>query len=160
MLVAWQPGPPPAKTAAAVKKCKCTFEYIATNEDELTIKVDDIITILKQEEEGWWEGEFNGKRGVFPNNFVEELPADATEDLAAGGNTEEEDAASQLTVKAKKVHGIGLGNIFGAGGMPMLKKSCGYRSMAYPAQLSLHPPPKKTTPPTRTRPCCLLNRLP
>ena len=25
--------------------------------------------------QGWWEGKLNGKTGVFPNNFVEELPA-------------------------------------------------------------------------------------
>ena len=25
---------------------------------------------------GWWEGELNGRRGVFPDNFVKLLPPD------------------------------------------------------------------------------------
>lgn len=29
------------------------------------------------EDEGWWEGELNGRRGFFPDNFVMLIPADA-----------------------------------------------------------------------------------
>ena len=46
------------------------FEYDATQLDELTIRVGDIIKNCRQVEEGWMEGELNGKRGVFSNNFV------------------------------------------------------------------------------------------
>ena len=34
----------------------------------------DILTVIKKEEEGWWEGDLNGKTGMFPSNFVEVLP--------------------------------------------------------------------------------------
>lgn len=46
------------------------FSYDAVNDDELTLKVGDVITNIKTMEGGWWEGELNGKRGVFPDNFV------------------------------------------------------------------------------------------
>lgn len=46
------------------------------------MKEGDLITILAQEDEGWWEGELNGKKGVFPSNFVEIIE----EDHAAVGN--------------------------------------------------------------------------
>lgn len=47
------------------------YEYDALHEDELTLRQGDIIkNVCYIEEEGWMEGELNGKRGVFPDNFV------------------------------------------------------------------------------------------
>lgn len=53
--------------------CRVLFAYDAANDDELTIKKDDIITIITKEVEdkGWWKGELRGKIGLFPDNFVE-----------------------------------------------------------------------------------------
>jgi SH3 domain-containing kinase-binding protein 1 len=62
---------------------KCVFEYEAENEDELSLKEGDIVTVTSQEDDGWWEGELNGKSGMFPSNFVEELPDDGS---AASGS--------------------------------------------------------------------------
>lgn len=45
-------------------------EYVATEQDELTIKPGDIITNVDKLSDGWWEGTLNGKRGLFPDNFV------------------------------------------------------------------------------------------
>lgn len=30
---------------------------------------------MVQGDDGWWEGEFKGKKGLFPGNYVEEIPA-------------------------------------------------------------------------------------
>lgn len=49
------------------------FSYAQDHEDELNLKVGDIINIIGEEEEGWWRGVLNGKEGVFPSNFVEEI---------------------------------------------------------------------------------------
>ena len=38
--------------------------------DELSIKVGEIIKDVKRMDGGWWEGSLNGRRGVFPDNFV------------------------------------------------------------------------------------------
>ena len=46
------------------------FEFVAKKSDELSLHVGHIIKNCRQVEEGWMEGELNGKRGVFPNNFV------------------------------------------------------------------------------------------
>ncbi len=48
-----------------------TFDYEATQDDELTLKEGQIITNINMMEEGWWEGDLNGQRGLFPDNFVE-----------------------------------------------------------------------------------------
>ncbi|XP_023855528.1 CD2-associated protein isoform X2 [Salvelinus sp. IW2-2015] len=50
------------------------YEYDALHEDELTLRLGDVIRNVRRiEEEGWMEGDFNGKRGLFPDNFVKEV---------------------------------------------------------------------------------------
>lgn len=46
------------------------FDYQAQHDDELTISVGEIITNIRKEDGGWWEGQINGRRGLFPDNFV------------------------------------------------------------------------------------------
>lgn len=47
------------------------YEYEAAHEDELTLRIGDVIKNVRYiEEEGWMEGDLNGRRGLFPDNFV------------------------------------------------------------------------------------------
>ncbi len=47
------------------------YEYEALQDDELTLRLGDIIKNVRCiEEDGWMEGDLNGKRGLFPDNFV------------------------------------------------------------------------------------------
>ncbi|XP_032597593.1 serine-rich adhesin for platelets isoform X1 [Drosophila grimshawi] len=60
--------------------CRVEFPYAPQNEDELELKVDDIISVVSMElpDKGWWKGELRGKVGVFPDNFVKLLaPSEA-----------------------------------------------------------------------------------
>lgn len=52
---------------------KARFPFQQTNEDELSFSKGDIISVIRQEDGGWWEGSFNGKTGWFPSNYVREL---------------------------------------------------------------------------------------
>nr|XP_046254906.1 SH3 domain-containing protein 21 isoform X2 [Scatophagus argus] len=56
--------------------CQVMFDYKAKAQDELDMKKGDIVVILTKEteDEGWWEGELNGRRGFFPDNFVMVIP--------------------------------------------------------------------------------------
>ena len=47
----------------------------AEEEDELNLEVGDIITNIADVEDGWCEGILNGKKGMFPINFAEEVVA-------------------------------------------------------------------------------------
>lgn len=44
--------------------------------------MNDIIDVLDEVEEGWWSGSVRGKTGVFPSNFVEEMPSPEVEKVA------------------------------------------------------------------------------
>jgi hypothetical protein len=49
-------------------KARVLFDYKKAADDELTLTVNDIVTVLDKnlEDEGWWQGELNGRVGVFP----------------------------------------------------------------------------------------------
>lgn len=52
--------------------CRVLYPYEAANEDELTLKEGDIVTIVTKDvqDKGWWKGELRGHTGLFPDNFV------------------------------------------------------------------------------------------
>lgn len=79
--IAQVPDLPPKmrdRKPTSVERARATFSYVAENDDELTLNVGDVVTVLqkKLEDAGWWRGELKGKIGVFPDNFVELLPPD------------------------------------------------------------------------------------
>uniref|UniRef100_A0A3B3SZB6 CD2-associated protein n=1 Tax=Paramormyrops kingsleyae TaxID=1676925 RepID=A0A3B3SZB6_9TELE len=117
------------------RQCKVLFEYIPQNEDELELKVGDIIDIIEEVEEGWWSGTMNGKSGLFPSNFVKEV--EVTEDSEANHSTDESDGAAKdstaapsttptsqgtgngVSAQPKKVRGVGFGDIFREGSVKL-----------------------------------------
>ncbi|XP_062982508.1 SH3 domain-containing kinase-binding protein 1 isoform X1 [Elgaria multicarinata webbii] len=115
------------------RRCQVAFSYMPQNEDELELKVGDIIEVVGEVEEGWWEGVLNGKTGMFPSNFIKELSdsddartvqeeqlikpslRDATGSESDGGDsssTKSEGANGAATIQPKKIKGIGFGDIF------------------------------------------------
>ncbi|TKS82377.1 CD2-associated protein [Collichthys lucidus] len=63
-------------SSKVVECCQVMFDYKAKAEDELEMKKGDVVVILSKEteDEGWWEGELNGRCGFFPDNFVMVIP--------------------------------------------------------------------------------------
>ena len=64
------------KDAVAVSSgpmLKALFPYQGQQEDELNFDEGAIIKLVSKEEEAWWKGELDGKVGVFPSNYVEEI---------------------------------------------------------------------------------------
>ncbi|XP_058410177.1 CD2-associated protein [Diceros bicornis minor] len=132
-----QPHPQTKNIKKKIKKrqCKVLFEYIPQNEDELELKVGDIIDINEEVEEGWWSGTLNNKLGLFPSNFVKELEVtddgethEAQEDsetvltgptspLPSPGNGSE--TAPGSVTQPKKIRGIGFGDIFKEGSVKL-----------------------------------------
>lgn len=51
-------------------RCRAVFSYQPANPDELPLCVGDVLEVLGEVEEGWWQGRRLGRVGVFPSNFV------------------------------------------------------------------------------------------
>jgi hypothetical protein len=47
------------------------YDFEASNPEELHLKEGDIVTVIKKDDSGWWEGSLNGKVGIFPANYVQ-----------------------------------------------------------------------------------------
>lgn len=66
----------PQKKKSDIMYCIALYDYDATAEDELTFEEGQIIKIVTKTahgvDDGWWEGELDGKFGNFPSLVVEE----------------------------------------------------------------------------------------
>jgi len=52
---------------------KALYDYNAQDTKDLSFKEGDYIRLIdKSNPSGWWEGELNGQRGLFPSTFVED----------------------------------------------------------------------------------------
>ncbi|XP_051266640.1 SH3 domain-containing kinase-binding protein 1 isoform X2 [Dicentrarchus labrax] len=113
------------------RRCKAAFSYVPQHEDELGLKIGDVIEIIAEVEEGWWEGYLNGKTGMFPSNFTkeiltesdtpsldtsqEELRSSRTSKDSPGSESDGGDSRSETgsgEIQPKKIRGFGFGDIF------------------------------------------------
>uniref|UniRef100_A0A3Q3W086 Osteoclast-stimulating factor 1 n=1 Tax=Mola mola TaxID=94237 RepID=A0A3Q3W086_MOLML len=115
------------------RRCKAAFSYLPQHEDELELKIGDVIEIIAEVEEGWWEGYLNGKTGMFPSNFTKEIipESDApsvdtstSQEELRGGRTSKDSPGSEsdggdsrsdtgsAEIQPKKIRGFGFGDIF------------------------------------------------
>jgi len=62
--------PPPSRPGPRVERCRALYDFTAEDNTELPLRKGDVITIIKKGQD-WWEGECNGRRGLFPGNYVE-----------------------------------------------------------------------------------------
>lgn len=51
--------------------CQCIHTFLIAGDDEVTFDPGDIINNVEMVDDGWWLGEVNGKRGLFPSNYAE-----------------------------------------------------------------------------------------
>ncbi|KAH3716919.1 nostrin-like isoform X1 [Dreissena polymorpha] len=63
---------PPSPTGM-LGRCRAIFDYQAVEHGDLAIHTGDIINITEKLGNGWWQGECNGRSGVFPESYVQEL---------------------------------------------------------------------------------------
>ena len=79
-------GPPTAQ---------CIFAYAAQFKGDLELQEGDVVTVLKESDDGWWDGELGGRRGRFPGNFVQKL-----DDLLEGSVSEGASTSSLSTLSS------------------------------------------------------------
>ena len=46
------------------------YPHTARDDDELTLSVNDEVTVIEKGRSGWWRGRLGDKEGLFPSSFV------------------------------------------------------------------------------------------
>ncbi|KAM7536481.1 hypothetical protein Aperf_G00000081625 [Anoplocephala perfoliata] len=72
------------------------YDYTAEERDELTLKQGDIVTNVSQFEEGWYIGTFNGREGVFPDNFVKILKPATSKNNHSKSSSDQNDRSGNI----------------------------------------------------------------
>lgn len=57
-----------------VARARALYEYQATTSHELSLYPDQVISVFSKLDNGWWQGEVEGRIGHFPSTYVEEIP--------------------------------------------------------------------------------------
>ncbi|XP_041124398.1 dynamin-binding protein-like [Polyodon spathula] len=99
----------------ALGQARALLGLSAQLEEELDFVEGDIITIIGIPEPGWFEGELEGRRGIFPEGFVELLgPLQVAEDRACQDdydNYSESDVTTEVSLGPEEgagVYGVAL----------------------------------------------------
>jgi uncharacterized protein YejL (UPF0352 family) len=67
---------------ASFQNVRAKFDFEATSDKQLSMKVGDVVVVLEKHASGWYKGELNGAIGMFPSNYTEVMAEVAPEDDA------------------------------------------------------------------------------
>lgn len=83
-----------------IARHKARYPFTASNLEQLTFSVGDVIDVVQCHNGGWWEGILGGKRGWFQSNFVDPLPLSTR--AASDATTELKDRVAEVDSCATK----------------------------------------------------------
>ncbi|ESO92110.1 hypothetical protein LOTGIDRAFT_56530, partial [Lottia gigantea] len=49
------------------------YQFEAQLDSQISLKPDEIVSVMEKAENGWFRGEVLGKSGWFPSSYVEEI---------------------------------------------------------------------------------------
>ena len=80
---------------------KILFPFVGENPNELTVFDNEIVKLIRHVDDQWVEGEFEGKRGIFPASYVE-IIVDCPCDYDAGPSCDSNNVIKQSSKSAEK----------------------------------------------------------
>ncbi|KAG7662235.1 HSE1 [[Candida] subhashii] len=95
-----QSPPNELQTVATVSKVRALYDLISYEEDELSFRKGDVITVIESVYRDWWRGSLpNGKIGIFPLNYVTPIVNKSAKEISQELSTED----NLINVEQKKI---------------------------------------------------------
>ncbi|KAJ3221074.1 hypothetical protein HK099_003791 [Clydaea vesicula] len=82
---------------------KALYDYNADEANEISLREDDIITDILKIDLSWWQGTVQGRTGLFPADYVEEIKADIAPPLPDRNLNAEGELAERERREAEKI---------------------------------------------------------
>eukprot|EP01099_Mayorella_cantabrigiensis_P001867 TRINITY_DN1818_c0_g1_i1.p1 TRINITY_DN1818_c0_g1~~TRINITY_DN1818_c0_g1_i1.p1 ORF type:complete len:459 (+),score=97.96 TRINITY_DN1818_c0_g1_i1:125-1501(+) len=79
-----QRGVFPSNFVTQARRVQAVYDYMSTDETQLSFVKDELLEVFAEMESGWWEGRvvgFGKRRGLFPSNFVTEISVEQSSKL-------------------------------------------------------------------------------
>jgi hypothetical protein len=73
-----------AVDSAATFSAKVLYDFAGEHEGTLALHAGDVVTVCKAPDNGWWEGYFNGRWGLFPTQYVERVADNSATSSGSG----------------------------------------------------------------------------
>jgi len=67
------PPEPQAGSGDLPAQARALYDFDAQDTEELAFKAGDIINIIQAVDAEWWQGEVDGRQGIFPVSYVESM---------------------------------------------------------------------------------------
>eukprot|EP01132_Coremiostelium_polycephalum_P004026 gene4026-5037_t len=65
------PSTPQQPKNTITKQARALYDYVGSDATELDFFSGDIISVIDEDDSGWWRGELDGRTGLFPSNYCE-----------------------------------------------------------------------------------------
>ncbi|GIY80563.1 dynamin-binding protein [Caerostris darwini] len=82
------------------QKAKVKMNMKAQIDEEMDLFQDEIVTIIEEVEKGWYRGECNGRKGIFPASFVTILSEDSIPTISQPSLNNEMNAAAIASIQS------------------------------------------------------------
>ncbi|KAF2078329.1 hypothetical protein CYY_000313 [Polysphondylium violaceum] len=69
-----------------VTKVRAIYDFNSETPRDLPLRVGDVVNVIGKPHEEWWEGEINGRTGLFPANYVQKINDDQSLDNTFNNN--------------------------------------------------------------------------
>ncbi|CAJ0961086.1 unnamed protein product, partial [Mesorhabditis belari] len=69
------PAPAAPQTAKLEKQVRAVYDFPAAEDNEMSFNTGDVITVLDDSNPHWWKARLNGREGLIPAQFVEDITA-------------------------------------------------------------------------------------